>query len=322
MKQVLISERNRYKGNLHCHTTLSDGRLTPEEICQAYRARGYAFLALSDHDKYYEHDDLQRKDFVVLNAYEQCIDRAQREPFGQGKCYHFNFFAKTPAHHELNIPPVPDYEDKAGINRMIADIKAQDFLCSYNHPYWSLQNFEDYTPLAGVDFLEVFNYGCYIGDGLHENQINVYDDMLRWGHCKPLFCTMTDDNHNVYPPDDYRTDSFGGWVMAGADELSYEAIIKALETGDFYCSCGPEICYLAVDTEAKTVEIRTKPVKSISLSTIGRRGDRVEAEPGKTIDHALFPLRDNDGYFRIEVTDANGRRANTNAYFLDDLFNK
>ena len=37
------------RGDLHCHTTLSDGRNTLEEMAAAARARGYAYLALTDH---------------------------------------------------------------------------------------------------------------------------------------------------------------------------------------------------------------------------------------------------------------------------------
>ena len=39
-----------YKGCLHVHSTASDGRLTPEEVLQWYRGRGYHFVALADHN--------------------------------------------------------------------------------------------------------------------------------------------------------------------------------------------------------------------------------------------------------------------------------
>ena len=38
-----------FRGNLHTHSTLSDGRLEPEEVCRRYRAEGYDFIALTDH---------------------------------------------------------------------------------------------------------------------------------------------------------------------------------------------------------------------------------------------------------------------------------
>ena len=38
-----------WRGNLHTHSTNSDGVLPPEEVCRRYRAEGYDFLALTDH---------------------------------------------------------------------------------------------------------------------------------------------------------------------------------------------------------------------------------------------------------------------------------
>lgn len=41
--------RKWYKGNLHTHTTNSDGRLAPEVVINLYKEAGYDFLALTDH---------------------------------------------------------------------------------------------------------------------------------------------------------------------------------------------------------------------------------------------------------------------------------
>ena len=38
-----------YKGNLHAHSTVSDGTLPPEEVARLYREAGYDFLAITDH---------------------------------------------------------------------------------------------------------------------------------------------------------------------------------------------------------------------------------------------------------------------------------
>jgi DNA polymerase (family 10) len=37
------------RGDLHCHTTLSDGRQTLEEMAEAAQARGWEYLAVTDH---------------------------------------------------------------------------------------------------------------------------------------------------------------------------------------------------------------------------------------------------------------------------------
>jgi len=44
-----LVERNMIKGDLHCHTTLSDGRNTLEEMAAAAEALGYEYLAITDH---------------------------------------------------------------------------------------------------------------------------------------------------------------------------------------------------------------------------------------------------------------------------------
>jgi len=45
---ALVS-REEIRGDLHCHTTLSDGHNTLEEMAEAARARGYSYLAITDH---------------------------------------------------------------------------------------------------------------------------------------------------------------------------------------------------------------------------------------------------------------------------------
>ena len=43
--------RKWFKGNLHTHTTESDGKLSPEECYALYKSKGYDFLARTDHWK-------------------------------------------------------------------------------------------------------------------------------------------------------------------------------------------------------------------------------------------------------------------------------
>jgi DNA polymerase (family X) len=39
------------RGNLHCHTTDSDGRYSIEEMAEAARERGYEYLAITEHSQ-------------------------------------------------------------------------------------------------------------------------------------------------------------------------------------------------------------------------------------------------------------------------------
>jgi hypothetical protein len=38
-----------WRGNLHTHSTLSDGALAPDKVVEAYKDTGYDFMMLSDH---------------------------------------------------------------------------------------------------------------------------------------------------------------------------------------------------------------------------------------------------------------------------------
>ena len=44
------------KGNLHAHTTFSDGRLSVEAVVTRYRDLGYDFLAITDHEELIQPD--------------------------------------------------------------------------------------------------------------------------------------------------------------------------------------------------------------------------------------------------------------------------
>lgn len=37
------------KGNIHTHSTLSDGKRTPEDVVETYHHGGYDFMSLTDH---------------------------------------------------------------------------------------------------------------------------------------------------------------------------------------------------------------------------------------------------------------------------------
>ena len=45
-----IAGRSVYKGDLHLHSTRSDGQCSPEEIFDRLIARGFDFCCLTDHD--------------------------------------------------------------------------------------------------------------------------------------------------------------------------------------------------------------------------------------------------------------------------------
>ena len=64
-----------YKGNLHSHTTNSDGVWTPEQSAKNYRDAGYSFLCFSDHDLYTDYRrELGEKNFLIIPGWKQNQD--------------------------------------------------------------------------------------------------------------------------------------------------------------------------------------------------------------------------------------------------------
>ena len=338
MKKILLDKnKNFYKGNMHCHSTLSDGHFTPEELKKLYKERGYSFLAITDHEHINNNSYLDDEDFITLTSAEFAIkefpDQSTLKNFDMKVC-HLNFYAKEqgndytfcysevadhfskPERKALINRPCGEYErvyGHEGISRLIREANEHGFFVCYNHPRWSLENYADYSGYEGLWGVEIYNHSCCV-DGLYDYDINVFDDMLRDG--KRVFASCGDDNHNGKIETRWLQ-SFGASVYVNAESLSYENIVNGLLSGNFYSSMGPEIYSLYV--EDSKVYIECSGAKRISYSTRGRRAKAVNVEQGECLCSACFDIRDTDGYFRIEVMDDKGQRANTQAYFVDEL---
>lgn len=330
MEKVLLDEKkNFYKGNMHCHSTQSDGKFSPAELKELYKSKGYSFLAITDHERIYDNSYLDDESFLTITSAEYAIKEFPDQRTGKNhhmKVCHLNLYAKD----QHNTYPVcystlsdhwtekeemeqlvktygdfPRKYSKEGINEIIRMAKEKGFFVSYNHPRWSLENYSQYSGYEGLWGVEIYNTNCN-AQGLFEYDIPVFDDFLRDG--KSVFATSGDDNHNQLD------DSFGTFVMVNAESLSYEKIINGLLSGQFYTSTGPEIYSLVI--KDNTVRIKCSHAKQITLSTGGRYTESVSAKENGYVTEAAFALRDSFRYFRLDVIDEQGNRANTQAYFL------
>ena len=71
MKKYLLPEKGEfYKANLHCHTSVSDGGYTPQQVKEMYQKQGYSIVAFTDHDVLVPHPELADDNFLPLNGYE------------------------------------------------------------------------------------------------------------------------------------------------------------------------------------------------------------------------------------------------------------
>ena len=338
MKKYLLPAQGRdFKANLHCHTTFSDGECTPEEIKKIYRERGYSVVAFTDHDILIPHDELNDEDFLALHGFE--TETTGRAPsFWEAKTCHLCYIAikkdqlVQPNWHRTSylIGNAPLYADKVrfdetkpdfvreytpgNINEMIANARNAGFFVTYNHPTWSLESYPEYCSYEGMHAMEIVNHGACAG-GFPDYNPRVSDDMLRAG--KRIFCIAADDNHNVLPPDDPKSDACGGFTVIRAEALEYEKITSALLKGHFYASTGPLIKELFI--EDGVVHLKCSPAARIDYTTAIRRCGSVVAKKGRTVGEAFFRISRSDGYFRITVTGKKGDHACTNAYFTDEV---
>lgn len=338
MKHLLPQVPRYYKTGLHCHTNISDGTPTPEEMKEIYKQRGYQVLSITDHNIIVDHSAMNEEDFLLLTGVEYNIndgaDWAQKRFWM--KTYHLNFIAKRPDNlWQPYIPKHPkeesrQYLDKAedggfpwvydldNINAMIAEGNRRGFLVMYNHPAWSLQDYNDYAGLKGLWALEICNSDSSRGgfDDYHNSR--VYADLLNQGNA--LFPVASDDAHSAGP-------AGGGWIMVGAEKLEYGAVIEAMEKGDFYASTGPEIHELSIDNgklhircsdaQRITVESGTRFAKAANPKAPDKLIREATIDLSKWLDQCNFesPLN----WIRVVVHGPYGQYATTRAFRAEEL---
>ncbi len=333
--QILLDKSKKfYKANLHCHSDYSDGKLTVDEIKEAYKKEGYSIVAFTDHEILIDNSRLNDEDFLAITSCEVAVKEFPelstmvRQDM---KVTHLNLYSLDP--HRKTTPFYSDsycakyikdntrdlisFEDEnygrvyspEGINRIIKDAKERGFIVSYNHPNWSLESAADYVNYEGMFAVEIFNSSVKEHYDLSDDEA-AFDCLLRAG--KKVFCTAADDNHNSYPFGDERCASFGGWVCINAEKLEYGEIMNALQNGDFYASTGPEIYSLT--REGNSVTIECSPAKKVVVLANTRHAQIFRAKDGEPLTAVTFELSEKDKYFRIRVEDQNGKKAYTQAY--------
>lgn len=337
MVKYLLPEGVRFfKASLHTHSTVSDGKLTPREVKALYKEAGYSILALTDHHLITSHPELDEEDFLTLTSIELGLDTADYAPpqsfFGQ--TFHFNLIAKRQDHLWQPYPPVQNMVEKNSdyvaaahwdqrervcsvecANEIIRRANEEGFLVIYNHPTWSKQRYPEYAALKGLWALEIRNtHNCL--NGFDDNNHRVYQDMLELGN--RLRVVAADDTHRLHT-------IAGSWTMIGAPELTYESVIAAMERGDLYASCGPEIRSLTLDGDI--LRLTCSEAAEVTLQTQARFARRVAGEKGSTITEAEFDISvwrekskgNPDAFFRLTVTAPDGSYAVTRAYFVEEI---
>ena len=336
MKKYLLPETGKfYKANLHCHSTMSDGGLTPKELKDIYMEKGYSIIAYTDHNILIPHKDLNDDNFLALHGFEYDL-KEDNIDYHYAKSCHICFIASDPDYtiqplaSEYTINTASQYLDEViydkteptftreysteNINFLMQRYRDKGFFVTYNHPTWSGESYPQYCSYKGMHAFEIYNTISQT-TGYDDYNPRVYDDILRNGN--HIFTVAADDNHNLEPRDSVGWDSFGGYVMIKAEKLDYCTIMDALFKGNFYASTGPEIHSLWV--EDGYAHITCSDAVKIYCNS-GQRLQRAEiAKKGEYLNEAVFELQEWDKYVRFTVDDEHGKHANTNAYLVENI---
>ena len=315
-----------YKGNLHSHTTISDGMLTPEQNVAQYKEHGYHFLCMSEHDIYTDHRaQFNTENFIVLPGVEatavlyRAIGTNERY-----KLHHMHGILGTTEMqqnapegtfgHLQYLPPIKffgQWEGAKAAQQLSDMLRAHGCVVTYNHPVWSRVLDEEFMDTTGVTALEIFNYNstneAAVGSGLVH-----WDRMLRAG--KRINGFASDDNHN----EGLFDDACGGWICVQAESLTHDAIVENFMKGNYYSSAGPEIYDWGVRDGKVWIDCSKVERVNFVAGNIVNDGGTVIGELRKdTLTHAEHTLKGHESYVRVEVVDRFGRAAWTNPIYLE-----
>lgn len=298
--QAYPDKGNWYKGNIHSHTTLSDGSVEPMEQIRLYESLGYDFLAFTDHNVMNSRPEWNTGRMLMIPGWERDISYEYKI-----KCTHLVglFPPDIPAEASKRLPAGD--KDLMTDQMLINEMRKDNVFISIAHPAWSRMEPDELLALTGYDAVEVYNMGteCLCHEGHNEY---IWDMLLRHGH--KVLGIACDDTHSHTERDDH----FGGWIMVKAESLTKDCILSAMLRGEYYSTMGPDI--ISWKYEDGYAEIACSPADEIHFITYPARG---KAFFGKDLCGMRYQLKGGEKYIRAEVIDSEGRRAWTNPFYFD-----
>lgn len=283
-----------YRGNIHMHSTRSDGALPPDQLVALYAERGYDFLALTDHRQVTRLDAAGDLGPLLLPAME--VDLFDH---GSGRPWHIVGLGLQ----SLDAQP----PEVRSAQQMVNALRAAGGLAIALHPYWLGLDASDLLAVEGLTAVEVYNYSHtwrHNGKGL---STWTWDGVLGAG--RTIWATAADDAH-AYPGD-----AANGWIMVRAAERSGPAILRAISAGHFYASSGPTLH--DVRLENGQAHVACSPVERVRFVADGWNGDSVASLDGAdSLTSAAYTLRGNERYLRVEAAERNGATAWSQPLFV------
>ncbi len=273
------------RAQLHCHTTASDGAFRPEEVAERYRKAGYAFLAITDHDRLTPVEGIGDPGFCVIPGVERTVPRPIR-PLGP----------------HLGCLFVGRLPEGRTAQALIADVRSQGGVACLNHPSWrgnlwtARWTDRQVKALDGYHLVEVWN-----------PHSDPEEDVARWvaacrhhGPGRVLSPVASDDFHE---PGDFNR----GWVVVRVEEVSPQALRDALLRGAVYASTGPQARFWTQEG-AVWAETDASWIRFYDASNRLRYEAR-----GPQAGYTPSP---EDGFVRVECVGRSGARAWSNVFWV------
>ncbi|MDG2131028.1 MAG: hypothetical protein P8K08_23720 [Fuerstiella sp.] len=183
-----------------------------------------------------------------------------------------------PPLHGKSIVEVMQQNINAAISRR--ERTGEKSLVHLNHPNFHYAiTAEQLMQVIGENFFEVYNGHPTVndsGDNTHPSTSRMWDIINTWRLAKldlPLMYGLaTDDGHAYHrtkPGDGAQPGR--GWVMVLAKTLTPDALVSALEAGQFYSSSGVTLNSISVTNRSITLAVATEAETTHRIDFIGTR---------------------------------------------------
>jgi len=283
---------NWYKGSVHLHSTASDGGMTVKEITDLYAGEGYDFLCRTDH--WAASDFGPQKDDVC----PLWLDGVELDGNDEAGAWF----------HVVCLGRVTGLSREMGLPAAMAEARKQGAMLILAHPHWCGNSFQD-ALRHDFDGVEIYNHVCHWlngkGDGRAYWTTMLDQDPRTLGLC-------VDDAHLRPEHPGWN----GGWIVVNAPARTPAALTAAIRGGNFCASCGPEFGWITAAD--RHVRIATSPVAFVRLVGPRSEGRRVGSFVGEQWTETEFDVPPDWPWACLEIEDAQGHRAWSNALFVED----
>ncbi len=270
------------KGNLHTHSTRSDGALPPQETIEKYRSLWYDFLMLSDHDTLGEPETLSADGMLLIRGNE--------------------ISAGGP--HLLHVGASKRIEPCENRQQVIDAVNADGGLAILCHPNWQEHfnhcTYEKLLELQGYAGIEILNGTCLRLPG-EARATDKWDRVLATGRI--IWGYGNDDMHKEY-------EQALAWTVVRAKSRSVEAVVEALRKGSCYVSSGVEIQQITCTGSVLHVFAPTAQ----AMAVFGDCGARLHYQLGNEVYFDVADLR--HSYIRVECYGIGGQMAWTQPFLI------